>query len=119
MMLMRSKGMIISYMFWFWPLKRPGRKGNPRKMEFPQPQCSELNAQIVSRRINARLVVLMSTQSLPKLSAINLEYPGFNLIRLKLYLHVDGHLLGFDLVDCHGSLFQMGGELGYVPRLKK
>ena len=62
MLLMRSKGMIISYMFWFWPLKRPGRKGNPRKREFPQPQCSKLNAQIVSRRINARLVVLMSTQ---------------------------------------------------------
>ena len=65
MMLMRSKGMMISYMFWFWPLKMRERKGNPRKMEFPQPQCSKLDAQIVSRRINARLVVLISTQSLP------------------------------------------------------
>ena len=92
--------------------KKAGEKRKPEK-KFPQPQCSELNAQIVSMRINARLVVLMSTQSLPKLSAINLEYPGFNLIRLKLFLHVDGHLLGFDLVDCHGSLLQLRAFHGF------
>ena len=99
--------------------KKAGEKGKPKKNGVPQPQCSKLNAQTMSRRINARLVVLTSTQSLPKLSAINLEYPGFNLIRLKLFLHVEGHLLGFDFADCHSSLLQLGGQPGYIPRLKK
>ena len=45
---------------------------------------------------------------------------SLNLIILNLCLHVDdGHLVGFDLVDCHGSLLQLGGQPAYVPRLKK
>ena len=45
--------------------------------------------------------------------------PGYKLTRLKLVVHVGGHLLGFGLLHCHGSLLQLGGQSGYIPRLNK
>ena len=46
--------------------------------------------------------------------------PGYKLTRLKLVVHVnDGHLLGIGILHCHGSLLQLGGQSGYIPRLNK